>query len=514
MNQIEVGRRIEGMGGWLLLAAIVVAPWWYGSTRVEAIWALGFLLVAAGVLGLAGCCCKRRFPRVPAPCWGSGAAVIVLGWGLVPVSAAHLLSETSLAAVTWNLGRWPASTTVRPPAAMALLATGMVLALLLSADLGRNPLWRRRILLAMAVTGASLAIFGVAQVALGAESIFGQQAYWDQRDVLPGHFFATFFHHSVAGAFLNLTWPLALGLLLAARLGRSAFQGRGWEFLFGACAAVVLLAVVVNVSKAGLILAVLLLLGFALWPGLTFFRSLRPAQQMAAAGGIVLVLVAGLFLGRETGRLQLAEERWQEWYMTVSRLPAEMQRTGGIPTEPPFDRFAAASVSLEMAQQSRLWGFGPGSWMRTFPEFTGEMEFEPFWLWMQFAHQDYLQTLVEWGAIGAMLWGILIFGALFVALRVLRRSGWDLWGSEAISLYVILISLTGLLLHAAGDFPLQIPSIQLYAFVLLGFCWSAPAWRLADGSPAFRPRRRMRPKTSRPVVRPGKDVIQLAAGRN
>src|SRR5690606_8590326 len=105
-------------------------------------------------------------------------------------------------------------------------------------------------------------------------------------------------------------------------------------------------------------------------------------------------------------------------------------------------------------------------------DFTGETEFEPFWLWMQFAHQDYLQIAIELGPAGFLFWAILLGGAVFRAAGTLRRSGWNVWANDTVLLYSLALSLGALLLHAAGDFPLQIPSIQLYGFVLAGLCWS------------------------------------------
>ncbi len=47
------------------------------------------------------------------------------------------------------------------------------------------------------------------------------------------------------------------------------------------------------------------------------------------------------------------------------------------------------------------------------------MQRTPFWV----AHEDYLQTVVEWGYIGAALWAvILVPGAFSLLSGVLRRS--------------------------------------------------------------------------------------------
>lgn len=489
-NRIEVGRRIEGAAGWLLLLALVVAPWWYGSTRLEAIWGLGALLVATGFIGSVGFLCKGRMPQVPYTCMAAVLLVVILGWVLVPRAAEHALSPAMLELVSWHLHRWPASTTVRPPAALALLATGLGATLLLAADLARDPIWRRRLLMTMVFTGASVAALGIFQVMTGVEGVFDESRYGDLRDVMPGHFFATFFHHSVAGAFLNLVWPLGLALFFFRQWADAGHRNRLADASLVLCAGVVLVAVIVNVSKAGMLFAALLLIGFTIFPGFHFFRSLRGGQRAGLLAVVALFCAAVGFIGVETGRLELAQKRWQDWYSTVASLPAEVQRTGAIPTEPPFDRFAAARVSIEMAREGGFWGFGPGAWMRTFPEFTGETEFEPFWLWMQFAHQDYLQTLVEWGPVGALLCGFLVIGGLWRLVRAIRHTRWDIWSTEALVLYGILISLVALLLHAAGDFPLQIPSIQLYAAVLFGFCWSAPRWRPEESAVMAGSRRR------------------------
>jgi hypothetical protein len=84
------------------------------------------------------------------------------------------------------------------------------------------------------------------------------------------------------------------------------------------------------------------------------------------------------------------------------------------------------------------------------------------------AHNDHLQTIVEWGWVGYALWMILLLGALLkgalltgrrqpLTSRILGISG--------------TISLLGVLLHAIVDFPLQIPSIQLCTALIAGMLW-------------------------------------------
>lgn len=495
-QRIEFGRRLEAAGGWIILAALVVGPWFYGSTRSDGIWLLGGLLCLATAIGSAGFLLKGRLPRVPPICWGAAILLAGLGWALVPRAASHVLSDSSFQTVAWHLGRWPNSTTLRSPVAVALLTSGLLGAMILAADLSRYRFWRRRILATMALTGASIGLLGLIQAFTGAESIFWQADYGDLRDVMPGHFFATFFHHSIAGAYLNLAWPAAAGLFLLGSFGgRSPFR-----WLWGLCAAVILIAVFVNVSKAAVIFAVLMLLVFLVWPGRALMTTLSGRHKTGLAGLALAVLVVTGAVLVQTGRLELALDRWEAFAGTVTRLPSEIDQRGGeIPVDGEYDRIGAFVVGYRMLEQSGFLGFGPASWIRTFPEFTGDLSFAPFWLWMQFAHQDYLQFAVEWGVAGAFLAAVLLVGGLWRGWKVFWRDRWDIWGSDALLLFPVLIALAFLMLHALGDFPLQIPAIQLQAVLLLGLAWSAPEWKDRSASPSARPVRRPAGKRDRGI---------------
>jgi hypothetical protein len=129
------------------------------------------------------------------------------------------------------------------------------------------------------------------------------------------------------------------------------------------------------------------------------------------------------------------------------------------------------SIARYALPASSWWGFGPGTFQITFPFFTHALGDRAAGIW-QNAHQDYLQVLMEWGYVGGALWAVLFFGGvgLTFSRHLKRQRSWDR-ESRLFSL-ACLLSMGGLLLHALVDFPLQIPSLQLYAAVILGFLWN------------------------------------------
>jgi O-antigen ligase len=87
------------------------------------------------------------------------------------------------------------------------------------------------------------------------------------------------------------------------------------------------------------------------------------------------------------------------------------------------------------------------------------------------AHNDYLQTLSEWGVIPFLSFVALLCGAV--------TRGFLLWHRPDGSSTALLglcgaLSLSGVLLHAWVDFPLQIPSIQLFTSVIAGLLLGTP----------------------------------------
>jgi O-antigen ligase len=119
-------------------------------------------------------------------------------------------------------------------------------------------------------------------------------------------------------------------------------------------------------------------------------------------------------------------------------------------------------------------GFGPGTFALVFPHYTGAQADLIPGIW-RYAHDDYLQTLLEWGWAGAIFWALLFFGAM-AQLFIHWRKRRDLSTADRVLVFVSGLALAGVAAHAIVDFPLQIASLQLYAGVCVAFGWSSSQW--------------------------------------
>src|SRR5438445_9972033 len=75
--------RIISAPRWLLLAALVFAPWAYGCTRPWAVNVLNVLLGAVIVLWLAGCVIRRTSPKLHPIVLAVSGLLLMQAWWMV-----------------------------------------------------------------------------------------------------------------------------------------------------------------------------------------------------------------------------------------------------------------------------------------------------------------------------------------------------------------------------------------------------------------------------------------------
>ncbi|MFN2509069.1 MAG: O-antigen ligase family protein [Chthoniobacterales bacterium] len=434
---------------WLFLGALIYAPWDYGGTTSRSITAINWILGAVVGLWLLGLSVRRRRPVIPVQLWVAAAAILVLGWFTTYNARAIYDSDFGMFVPMRNPIPWaPSSVDAIVATTSMVRVTCLIGVLFFVVDLCRRPQWLLRIWITIAIAGGSIALLGLLQRATGAVL-----PYWEYRPWLDHFtFFATYYYHGNAGAFLNLVFPPTVGLALRTfQRPRVHIQRAIWltaTFLL-------IVAIFTNTSRAAQLLGIILFVTLSL-AAVRQMRRLTVAQNRiaiaATVGVTVVVLVA---IAQATGITRGVER----WHRTAGEIPAD-------------SRWQAYKIALSALPDAGWFGFGPGTFVAIFPHYERAMNVELQGR-MTYLHQDYLQTLLEWGWLGGACWAFIFGGGIASAVTALRRAR-DLKPQPRLYrlLPLVLIALGAVLLHSSVDFPLQIASLQLYVATYLGICWA------------------------------------------
>ncbi len=455
---------IHGFPRWLMLGALIYAPWAYGSTRDWSITGMNWILGVCLATWSLECLLSRRWPRLPMVMAGAALTLVAQAWFMVWNAKFDYLRANAEFIPLEPLLPWAPGSLHRSLSLDAATQLSLMLgAGLLLAEMVRSPDWRRRVLGTMAATGCSIALLGLAQRLTNADGIF-----WHKEDIGP-FYFATFRNHTNAGAFLNLIWPLTLaGALRSYLKGESPRRVAAWSAATG----ISLTAMLVNTSRAATLIAAVLAMVAAAWVARRFFRERLTLRNVAMAGVAAVLVLGALASLTFMAGTEANAGRWRQFRQQLNE-------------ENP--RLLAAQVCLTMIPEAGWGGFGPGTFQTAFPYFTADYGDKLRGRWI-FAHQDYLQTVTEWGYAGTALWTVLFLGAGVHAWRTLRRRGRQggVSDSARATHFAALVALAGVFVHALGDFPLQIVSIQLYVMALTALLWTAEEWMRAGSSMARR----------------------------
>ncbi|HWN97343.1 MAG TPA: O-antigen ligase family protein, partial [Methylomirabilota bacterium] len=256
----------------------------------------------------------------------------------------------------------------------------------------------------------------------------------------------TFISPNHLAGFLEMLLPLAIAF--------TVFRGHGalLRIFFGYASLVILVGLAATGSRAGWVVGGITMMLFSL-------LLLKTRKDLWIALAVMLV-VAG------TGKLLYSK-------MLQPRL--HQPQTGQFITED--IRVELWATSLKMWKDHPLFGVGPAHFDYRYRGYRpAHWRFQPRPGW---SHNDYLNTLVDWGVTGLALillpLGVASFGAVR-SWRYLRRTG-EKFGNRAAMVAGASLGLTALIIHSFFDFNMHIPANALLAAVLVAVITAH--WRFA-----------------------------------
>jgi O-antigen ligase len=278
----------------------------------------------------------------------------------------------------------------------------------------------------LSVYGALVALFAIAQQFAGNGRI-----YWIMSNQL-GWIYGPYVHHAHYAGLMEMLIPIPLVLAMARFFPRPA------RILLAFAALVMASSIFLSQSLGGILAfcAQLLLLFFVL------AKSGQSRRSLAALGLLCLLLAVSLVALRPVG---LAHR------LARLRDPLGQADAGS--------RIAIVKDAWQMGRARPLLGWGLGTFPVVYPTFRSFYSD----LWVNEAHNDFVQLWVETGTLGFLL--------MSVFLATLYRAGFsniEHWRRDPRAGMALgaLIGCAGILVHGLSDFNLQVPANAALFFAL------------------------------------------------
>ena len=293
-------------------------------------------------------------------------------------------------------------------------------------------------LLALAMV---IAFYATYQFITGSNKVWGQLTPYTHRGS------GTYFNPNHLGGFLEMLLPLSLAYTLTGRLKPIP------RIVLGYFSLAILAGIGVSVSKGSWIATALAMVPF--FGVLVLQRRYRiPAVALMA-----LLVASCLYLFPKSVFFQL-------------RLKQMFSQTGKVNDEL---RYSMWMPALRMWQDHRWWGVGLGQFNARFGAYRPpEVQMSP-----DYTHNDYLNSLADWGLVGSVLiaaaWLLLVFG-VFKTWSSVRLSTGELGGKTGSNKFAFVfgasVGLIALLLHSVVDFNMHIPANAILAVTLMALITS------------------------------------------
>lgn len=276
-----------------------------------------------------------------------------------------------------------------------------------------------RVVTVLVVAGFLLAVFGIVQKAAGNGKI-----YWFRELTLGGSPFGPFVNRNHFAGFIGMLVPLGLSLALVRR-------SREKKILFGFFTVIMTVSLFFSLSRAGII-------SFAVGTGVFAFLLLQSRMQQKKVWilGVFLTVLAAYLL-----------------YLGIDPIVERFYSTD-ISRE---QRLSVWAATLTAWKDFFVFGTGLGTFVHIFPLYA-TFPMKELWL---YAHNDYLQLLLETGTAGIFL----LFLAVVLFVLSLTRSSFE--GRSGILRIGVFASAAAMAVHSIFDFNLHILSnLLLFGFVL------------------------------------------------
>jgi len=290
------------------------------------------------------------------------------------------------------------------------------------------------------VFAAGLGLFAILQSASGTDRIYGLV------ETPGGMLFGPYVNRDHFAGLMEMLLPVAV-FYLAGRQERFSLERSVWRV---SALALALASLLLAASRGGLLalaaelfIAVVILRRATPRPGEG--RRLATAAALAlAAGLVVFAYVDPGWAARKLGSVAYVDRTWKDWT--------------GI-------RKSMLHDALRMWRDHPLLGVGLGDFETAYPPYQSF----PTDMWIDHAHNDYVEAGAETGLAGMLL--VLIAIALFIRLAFRdwknpfrSHPGWIRLGAA--------IACCGMLVHSFVDFNLHIPANAAWFAVLAGIAIS------------------------------------------
>lgn len=295
----------------------------------------------------------------------------------------------------------------------------------------------RRLLWLLFLNSAVLGLVSILQRLAGTDKLL-----WLMKSDFgsPDFHFGPYNYRANGAQYFNLLWPVCIGFWWLVRTRHQAQTQMNQRAGTGAHVVLLPLAIligacpVISTNRAGALLSLIAL-------PLVFFLLLLDGNKRdnKHRKGLFVLFVCWLGFSLFFG-----------WAPLEKRL-VELKNIDTDATA--YERLEQSISTLKMVRDHPALGVGPYAYKAIYQFYLAPQQ-----RLYSFTHNDWLQTLAEWGGIGF----VMISSALLIALRFSVSTQKD----HFVMVGTIKVSTLMVLLHSLFDFPLQIQSI-LFTFLLL-----------------------------------------------